>query len=196
MSRRELPTVGAPIERADAARNRRRILEVADGLFARKGADNVSMDEVAEAAGVGKGTLYRRFRDKAGLAIAVLDEKERRLQEKILRGPPPLGPDGDPKERIRALVGEMLTLIDQHTETYIVSESGGNRYRSGWYDVLRRTVVICLADLKPDVDPAIWADAVLAPLNAELFNFLRHERGFSLTRIKREVIAFVDAAIG
>jgi len=72
-----------PRERADAARNRAAVLNAAAELFREHGVDNVSMDAVAAAAGVGKGTLFRRFGDKAGLAVALLDERERKLQEEI-----------------------------------------------------------------------------------------------------------------
>ncbi|MFD0890242.1 helix-turn-helix domain-containing protein, partial [Streptosporangium algeriense] len=44
------------MERADAARNRARILEAAERLFAAKGAPNVTMEDIARAAGVGRGT--------------------------------------------------------------------------------------------------------------------------------------------
>ena len=81
-------SAGRP-ERADAARNRRRALEAARRLVAERGADAVTMDDVAAAAGVGKGTLYRRFGDRHGLLLALLDDEERALQEAILRGPPP-----------------------------------------------------------------------------------------------------------
>src|SRR5438552_5899646 len=80
-------------ERADAARNRRKILEAAQALFAERGVGHVSMDDVARAACVGKGTLYRRFGDRASLAYALLDERERVLQEACTRGESPLGPD-------------------------------------------------------------------------------------------------------
>ena len=80
-----------PRERADAARNRRRILDAAAALFAELGVDGVSLDAVAAAAGVGKGTVFRRFGDKSGLAAALLDERERELQAALLSGPPPLG---------------------------------------------------------------------------------------------------------
>src|ERR671923_2506063 len=89
----ELPVVGAPRrERADAARNRRRVLAAARRLFAERGVANVTMEEVARAAGVGKGTVFHRFGDRAGLALALLDDRERELQEAILHGPPPVGP--------------------------------------------------------------------------------------------------------
>ena len=84
-------------ERADAARNRERILCTAQRLFAEHGASCVSMDEIAEAAGVGKGTLFRRFGSRAALALAVLSEDEARLQEAFIRGEPPLGPGASPR---------------------------------------------------------------------------------------------------
>src|SRR5271157_5410571 len=79
-------------ERADAVRNRTAILCAAERLFSRRGADGVTMDEVACAAGVGKGTLFRRFGDRCGLMRALLDERERSFQEDFIRGPAPLGP--------------------------------------------------------------------------------------------------------
>src|SRR5919202_4863082 len=95
-------------ERADAARNRRKILETAARLFEQRGVAAVSLDAVAAAAGVGKGTLFRRFGDKSGLAAALLDAQERTLQEAILRGPPPLGPGAEPRRRIAAFMAVYL----------------------------------------------------------------------------------------
>src|SRR4051794_38596643 len=79
-------------ERADAARNRVKILAAAEELFTTHGAAEVTMEDIARAAGVGRGTLYRRYPDRAAIAVALLDEHERRLQERLLRGDPPLGP--------------------------------------------------------------------------------------------------------
>src|SRR5258707_14756445 len=86
-------------ERADAARNRERILCAARRLFDERGAGCVSMDDVAEAAGVGKGTLFRRFGSRASLAAAVLSQRERGLQEALTRGEPPRGPGPPPRPR-------------------------------------------------------------------------------------------------
>ena len=73
-SQRGLPVVGEPRpERADARRNRLRVLEAADRLFTEHGVKNVSLDAIAAEAGVGKGTVFRRFGDRAGLAVALLD---------------------------------------------------------------------------------------------------------------------------
>ena len=92
----ELPVSGRSRERSDAARNRELILAAARRLFEEEGPAAVSMDRVAEEAGVGKGTLYRRFGDRSGLALALLDARERELQEELIRGPAPLGPGAPP----------------------------------------------------------------------------------------------------
>ncbi len=64
----------APNLRADAARNRQRVLAAAAEVFAERGLD-VSLDEVAHAAGVGVGTLYRRFPNKEALVDALFEDK-------------------------------------------------------------------------------------------------------------------------
>lgn len=60
--------------RADAERNRRRIVDAAREAFAERGLD-VSLDEIALRAGVGVGTVYRRFADKGALIDAVFEDK-------------------------------------------------------------------------------------------------------------------------
>ncbi|MFF0813959.1 TetR/AcrR family transcriptional regulator [Rhodococcus sp. NPDC003318] len=63
-------TAGGPALRADARRNRNQIIVAAKSLFRTSGLD-VSMEAIARTAGVGVGTLYRRFPDRAGLVAAV-----------------------------------------------------------------------------------------------------------------------------
>jgi polyketide synthase 12 len=87
-------------ERADAARNRLLLLDAARAMIAEVGADKVTMDGLAERAGLGKGTVFRRFGTRAGIFHALLDEEERLFQERVLSGPPPLGPGADPVERL------------------------------------------------------------------------------------------------
>lgn len=67
-------TVPAPRLRADAVRNRERILEAARKLMTRQGADT-EMADIAREAGVGVGTLYRRFPDKQALVTELVREK-------------------------------------------------------------------------------------------------------------------------
>jgi AcrR family transcriptional regulator len=74
------------VERADAARNRRAILEAARKLLAKRPIGDICMDELAKVAGVGKGTLYRRFADRASLCRALLHDDATELQTRVLSG--------------------------------------------------------------------------------------------------------------
>src|SRR5262245_47729877 len=115
MAVRELPVAGqAPQERGDAARNRALLLEAAQKLIDERGPDAVTMDDIATAAGVGKGTLFRRFGSRAGLMLVLLDEDDRTFQQAMLFGPPPLGPGAPPTERLVAYGRERLQFVDRH----------------------------------------------------------------------------------
>ena len=148
-------------ERADAARNRVVVLQAAARLFAEHGVDAVSLDQIAAAAGVGKGTLFRRFGDKSGLAIALLDEWERALQESILRGAPPLGPDAPAVERLPAFFDAYLDYLLANLDLVRMSETAsvGARYRVGAYRFWHRHLTILLAGTP---DPEHTAHALLA----------------------------------
>ena len=190
---RYLPVLGQPPpERADAARNRRRILEAAERLFTDRGVAAVSMDDVAAAAGVGKGTLYRRFGEKAGLGIAVLDERERELQDAILRGPPPLGPGAPSRKRLKAFVRAYLDYAWRNLELLVVAETGspGARYRSGVYAGFRRHVEILLMDAGAD-DPVLGAELVLAPLAGDFLRHLAVERELERDAIRAGLLRLV-----
>ena len=107
-----LPILGAETERCDAARNRRLLLDAAVRLVEADGADSLTMDAVATLAGVGKGTVFRRFGSRAGLMLAMLDHTERELQQNFLAGPPPLGPGADPIDRIIAFGRARLAIVE------------------------------------------------------------------------------------
>lgn len=174
----QLPVVDtAPPERADAARNRERILEVAAQLFDELGADNVSMDHVAEAAGVGKGTLYRRFGDRCGLARAILNERERQFQEDLIRGVPPLGPGAPAQDRLIAFAGRMLAMLDEHGDLILAAETGavGTRFRNSIYASYRAHLRPLLRELNPSIDDEYMADLLLSSLGAELVNYWRSD---------------------
>jgi polyketide synthase 12 len=91
-----------PAERADAARNRRHLLATAREILAEQGAGQLTMDGLAERAGLGKGTVFRRFGTRAGIFQALLDDEERDFQQAVLSGPPPLGPGATPLDRLIA----------------------------------------------------------------------------------------------
>jgi AcrR family transcriptional regulator len=181
----ELPQLAPDAERVDAARNRERILCAARRLFQERGAGCVSMDEVADAAGVGKGTLFRRFGSRAALAAAVLSEQERTLQEGFIRGEPPLGPGAPPCERLIAFGEALLDMLAVHSELILSAETGPERFIHPAYGVHRLHVSLLLGEADPECDAELLADTLLAALGAELFVYLREVRGMSLERVKQ-----------
>jgi AcrR family transcriptional regulator len=193
------PVAGAPPrERADAARNRAKILAAARRLRAERGIENVSIDAVAAAAGVGRGNVFRRFGDRAGLAEALLDEQERDLQERILRGPPPLGPGAPPQDRLTAFTEALLGLLDAHGDLLLVTESGrsGARYRTGAYAAWRHHVAILVAQARPDLDEVMAAEVLLAPLSAELHRRMSAEEGLSVDALQRTLGDLIERWLG
>jgi AcrR family transcriptional regulator len=158
------------------------------------------MDAIAAAAGVGKGTLFRRFGDKAGLAVALLDERERELQQAILSGPAPLGPGvGDPPpppaDRLRAFVRAYLDYALAHLDLLRMSETAapGARYRIGAYRFWHRHLAILLAGVDPRGDADAVAHALLAPLAAEHLCAVLPDLGAD--RVRAALLTLVDRVV-
>jgi AcrR family transcriptional regulator len=181
-------------ERADAARNRARVLAAAERLFAERGATSVSMEDVARAAGVGKGTLYRRYPDRSALAVALLDEHERRLQQRLLDGPPPLGPGAPPGERLAAFYDAMIDVLDRHLDLALAAETGSARFRTGAYGFWRAHVRVLLREAGVADPGDVLAEALLAPLAGELYQHLR-ECGASTEQIRAGLAALARRAL-
>ncbi|HEY8600099.1 MAG TPA: TetR/AcrR family transcriptional regulator [Thermomicrobiales bacterium] len=191
---RALPMAGerTRAERRDAAENRQQILAAAAELFAARGVEAVSMDEIARAAGVGKGTLYRRYAHKGALCQALLDENTRRMQGAVLDGL---------RDRQRGALdhlADFLAHLVAHNEenaellSAVSDAAFGSRrdafYRSAPYQwqrlmitgFLRRAV----ADGEcRDLDIDYLTDALLAPLDIDLYLFQRRALGLEQARI-------------
>ncbi|GAA5121052.1 TetR family transcriptional regulator [Pseudonocardia adelaidensis] len=192
-----LPVLGQPPpERADAARNRRALLAAAHAIMVESGIDALTMDRVAAAAGVGVGTVYRRFGDLGGLALALLDEQEREFQRAHLSGPPPLGPGAPPGARIRAYLHAMVDRMETEGDLHALAESraGAARYDSAAYRTARTHLVVLLREAQQH-DAAYCADALLAPVGASLLLHQRRVLGFSRARIKAGLDCLLDALL-
>jgi AcrR family transcriptional regulator len=166
-------------ERVDAARNRTTILDAAQRLLLEQGADSITMDRLACEAGVGKGTLFRRFGDRASLFHALLDEIERSLQEEFIRGPAPLGPGAPAAQRLIAFGHALLTLTEDRGDLLLAAAplERGLRYRSPVHAAYRVHLVSLLDELSmPDVQ--YLADVLLASLTPEL---ILHQRSAGMT---------------
>ena len=125
-------TLGLPHpERADAARNRRILLATAREMLAEQGADKITMDGLAERAGLGKGTVFRRFGTRSGIFQALLDDDERDFQERVLSGPPPLGPGAAPLDRLIAYGRARIDFLAGHREIARAALDGSQPVPSG-----------------------------------------------------------------
>jgi AcrR family transcriptional regulator len=194
-----LPNIDAePCERADAARNRRRILAAAAALIEEHGVAQVSMEAIAASAGVGKGTLFRRFGDRSGLVMALLDERTREFQDALIRGEPPLGPGAPPVERVVAFGRGMLALLDAHGEMLLAAELGARwvRGEAGVYALYRTHLAMLAREADPSLDDEYVAEALLAPLTAETFLYLRKGRELPLERIEAGYEQLVRRLLG
>ena len=191
-----LPTVeSAPLrERTDAARNRARILQAAERLFAERGPTGVSMDDVARAACVGKGTLYRRFGDRESLVLALLGEREQAFQEDLLRGAPPLGPGADPLDRLHAFGPAYLELLAEIGPLLAAAETHQPQARFDLppYAAYRLHLRVLLEQAAPATDVEWAAEALMALVSA---SFVLHldRRGFDRDRLETGWCRTVDA---
>jgi AcrR family transcriptional regulator len=183
-----LPVAGGEVcERADAARNRQLILSAAGRLIEVRGAEHVSMEAIAEAAGVGKGTLFRRFGDRVGLMHALLDERERELQEETIRGEPPVGPGAPPVERLVAFGRRLLQHLDLNGDILLAAESGAGgwlRFNAPVYVFYRTHLLTLVREAAPDADAEYLADVLLAPLGAAFHLYQRRVRELPLGRLE------------
>ncbi|MEJ1199522.1 MULTISPECIES: helix-turn-helix domain-containing protein [unclassified Streptomyces] len=174
-----------PCLRADAARNRARLLEAAARLVAEHGAAGVTMEAVAAAASVGKGTVFRRFGDRTGLLMALLDHSEKKFQAALLGGPPPLGPGAPPVERLRAFGCAMLRRSIDEMDLQLAAEpSAERRYTSAPRRFLRGHVALLLRQAVPDGDSELLSHTLLAYLDAALVHHLTEQCGVPPTRLQ------------
>ena len=188
-------------ERADAVANRHLILATAQQLFTEHGIANVCMTTIAEAAGVGKGTLYRRFANKGELCLALMDDDMRAFQNEILQmlketyHQPALS-------RLDLFLKKLVYFMDFHAPLLReVQRHGGLQSVSDtpqissphmWLPWLRTTVGVLLRQAEQngetrDLDIPYLVDAILAPLSANLFMYQREILGLDLERISRGI---------
>lgn len=178
-----LPLLGGPpTERRDAARNREALLVAAEELVDACGVDHVTMDAVAVRAGVGKGTVFRRFESREGLMAALLDRSETVWQAAVISGPAPLGPGADPMERLLAFGRSRLETTMRHAELIRAAGRAGSRSYAAW-SFTAMHVRYLLGELDVRGDLPVLATALLAPLEVPVLEQQVRVEGFPVDRV-------------
>ncbi|WP_249358917.1 TetR/AcrR family transcriptional regulator [Nocardia cyriacigeorgica] len=182
-----LPGAAEPTERADAARNRQLLLDAAQQLVREHGVDGLTMDALAKRAGVGKGTVFRRFGNRTGLMLALLDHSERKFQEAFMFGPPPLGPGASPVQRLVAFGRARLLDIEVEGEGELhrAAEMGSadEHYGGRPYNLRKTHVSMLLREAGTPGDIPLLADSLLAALSAALVLHQIRAQGYTRDRI-------------
>jgi AcrR family transcriptional regulator len=163
-----------PAERADAARNRRLLLATAREIISGQGADKLTMDGLADRAGLGKGTVFRRFGSRAGIFAALLDDDERDFQEQVLAGPPPLGPGALPLDRLIAYGRARIDFLIGHRDIARGALDGRERVPAGSQTPMSRAHIrFLLGQMNLDAaDLDVLATQLTAALDGPLLLYL------------------------
>lgn len=193
-----LKIIGAPpVERSDAARNRERILQVAQGIVERDGPGALSMDLVAREASLGVGTVYRRFGDLSSLALALLDREERAFQGEFLSGQPPLGPGAPASQRLAAFISALLARTLKQLDLMVIAESQDvtARPRSPAYRLYCTHVSRLLEEIGGAWRGEACAGVLLAPLSGVNLAQQRAQ-GVSPAEMERALLLLVESVAG
>ncbi len=194
---------GQRAERRDAAANRQLILETAEALFAAQGVANINMADIAQAAGVGKGTLYRRFASKAELCLGLMDEQMIHFQNQMLAEFRRMTHGGVPyMTQLEFFLDALVRFTEVHAPLLcevqragLIQEPDHAQLPHFWQYMtvngLLQTAVSA-GELPEGLDIAYLADAILAAVKADIFQFQRQVRGFSVDRISEGLRVLVS----
>ncbi|WP_103338066.1 TetR/AcrR family transcriptional regulator [Amycolatopsis sp. CA-126428] len=179
------------MERADAARNRRAILRAAEELLASHDLAEVSMDRVAAAAGVGKGTVFHRFGNREGLMRALVESRVQALSDAVSSGPPPLGPGAPPASRLAAFFDAVVELATRNVKVMAAFEQAStDRLNSPIYVSWHAHVAGLIASATPSLDADLTAHLLLGSLHSDLMlQFLKTGETDRLASGLRSMIA-------
>jgi AcrR family transcriptional regulator len=166
-------------ERADAVRNRRAILAATEDLLASHRPQDISMEQVAAAAGVAKGTIFHRFGNRMGLMRALMVERAQALEEAVTTGPPPLGPGAPDRERLLAFLDAIAAVVSRNksllaelaysaaTEPPANEKAAHDRDDHPVYRFWHGHISSLIAAQRPEADAEMIAYIMLGALHSE-----------------------------
>jgi AcrR family transcriptional regulator len=197
------PAADVVRERCDAAEHRQQVLAAAARLFGERGVQAVTMDDIARAAGVGKGTLYRRYAHKGLLCLALLESCWRRFQEDAVAELARTATCLSPLARLTRFLGRLVDWIEGHIDWLDViagaaREQPGDACRGPIFQWQHRVVAGLLAQASDQgeaavEDPVYTADVLLAALAVNLYAYQRRVRGYTPEQIHRGLCCIVDS---
>jgi AcrR family transcriptional regulator len=187
--------------RKDAARNRAAVLAAADALFTRcEHPEDITMADIAAAAGVGKGTLFRAFGDRTGLIRALYEARLEPVRTSVEEGPPPLGPATPPRRRVLALLDAVLCfkLDNRHLALALEQAGTDSPYRTEHYErwhALLRELLDRIPGLTGTDSADFTAHALLAATRADLVAHLAGEKGLPRDEMRARLAEFADRTL-
>ena len=166
--------------RADAVKNRELLLSTAQRLFAQNGVDAVTMSDIAEAAGVGKGTLYRHFASKVDLCQVLIDKDQRDLQDRTLLR---LRAQGDALDDLDWFLREVIAFVIRNQALVFAEASLGVLLGHPAHLWWRQTIRGLLARINPSVDLDYTADMLFVMLDPRTIHYQLTARRYNEARI-------------
>lgn len=185
-----------PKERADAARNRRAILAATRDLLAEHGADALTMDRVAAAAGVGKGTIFHRFGSRAGLLYALVAEPAEGLMAAISTGPPPLGPGAPAGDRLIAFFDAMTAMMADNVElmtAYTGAPMPPHPRTAEFHGTWDQHITTLLHEARPDLDAEACGRLLFSSVGSEAARAM--VRADEVDRLRAAIGALVESVL-
>ncbi|MCK5921745.1 MAG: TetR/AcrR family transcriptional regulator [Methylococcales bacterium] len=184
---------GVKETRRDAVENREKILRSAETLFTLHGVENVSMADIAKDASVGKGTLYRRFANKAELCLIMLDSQMIEFQDSILsQFQQMIESEISFVEQLIYYLTQLLHFVEDNSPLLCAIQQGNIVPKAElqlphFWQAQTAHMLLDQAqkhgEMNADVDIDLMADILLTPARADIFKLLRFQRNYSTDRI-------------
>ena len=176
-------------ERSDSVRNRELLLETARRLFDEQGVESVTMSAVAEAACVGKGTLYRHFPNKTQLLQELIDADQRDLQERTFQHL--RAQVADPAACLEWFLGEVIAFVGRHQTLFFgqlgdLSLSLLDHPAHQWW---RLTIRGLLTRLRPPLDVEYATDILYLLLDPRTIHYQKLRHGYDEAALTAHLVA-------
>lgn len=175
--------------RSDAVKNRELLLRTAQRLFAQKGVNAVTMSDVAEQAGVGKGTLYRHFASKVDLCQVLIDQDQRDLQDRTLAR---LRLGGSPSGDLEWFLREVIAFVIRNQALVFAEAAIGALIDHPAHLWWRQTIRGLLPRINPRIDVEYTTDVLFVMLDPRTIHYQITSRRYSEAHIADGLIAMLQ----